>query len=31
MAIATEDGIPIGKVLEEALEALLALRRARQT
>src|SRR5215213_2113487 len=31
IAIATEDGIPIGKVLEDALEALLAQRRARQT
>ena len=31
MAIATEDGIPIGKVLEDALEALLAQRRERRT
>jgi hypothetical protein len=29
MAIATEDNIPIGKVLEDALEALLEKRRAR--
>jgi len=30
IAIATEDGIPIGKVLEDALEALLEKRRARR-
>jgi len=31
MAIATEDGIPIGKVLEDALEALIEQRKAKQT